>query len=148
MKMAHPPQIVLLVEDDANDAFLAQRALHESGAFHHVIHLPDGEEAIKYLNGDPPYNDRNSYPIPGLILLDLKMPKLTGFDVLTWLQRNPQLTSEIPVIVLTGSIHPEDVKRAQELGAVGFEIKPVEFSKLIDIAKKISQSPRPAKRLS
>jgi CheY-like chemotaxis protein len=75
------------------------------------------------------------------------MPKLTGFDVLTWLQRNPQLTSEIPVIVLTGSIHPEDMKRAQELGAVGFEIKPVEFTKLVDIAKRIAQSPRPTQKL-
>jgi len=133
-------QLVLLVEDDANDAFVAKRALHDSGVFNHVVHLPDGEEAIKYLNGDPPYHDRNSHPQPGLVLLDLKMPKLTGFDVLTWLQLHPQLTSEIPVIVLTGSIHPEDMKRAQKLGAVGFEVKPIEFSKLVEIAKKISKS--------
>src|SRR5262245_12834582 len=122
--------IVLLVEDDPNDAFLARTALRESGAFHQVIHLSDGDEAIRYLNGDPPYNDRDNYPLPGLVLLDLKMPKLTGFDVLAWLQRHSRLAAQIPVVVLTGSIYPEDMKKAQELGAVGFEIKPVEFSKL------------------
>jgi CheY-like chemotaxis protein len=132
-------QVILLVEDDANDALLSQSALRESGALERVIHLPDGEDAIKYLNGDAPYNDRDTYPIPSLVLLDLKMPKLTGFDVLAWLQKHPALALQIPVIVLTGSIHPEDAKRAKQLGAVGYEVKPVGFSDLVEIAKKASQ---------
>ena len=140
--MADATEIVLLVEDDDNDALLAEKALRDSGAFRQVIRLAAGEVAINYLNGDPPYEDRNSYPLPALVLLDLKMPKLTGFDVLTWLQSHPRLMSEVRVVVLTGSIIPEDMKRAKELGAVGFEIKPVEFSKLVDIARKISKSPR------
>jgi CheY-like chemotaxis protein len=132
-------RIILLVEDDTNDALLCQKALHESGTLQTVIHLPDGEDAIKYLNGDPPYQDRTKYPLPALVLLDLKMPKLTGFDVLIWLQNHPALASEIPVIVLTGSIYPEDAKRAKQLGAVGYEIKPVRFTELVQIVRKASE---------
>jgi CheY-like chemotaxis protein len=133
-------QVILLVEDNTNDALLSERALIESGAVQRIVHVPDGEDAIKYLKGDPPYSDRNNYPLPVLMLLDLKMPRLTGFDVLTWLQENPGLAAKIPVVVLTGSIHPADMRRAKELGAIGFEIKPVEFSQLIKIAKKVSQA--------
>jgi CheY-like chemotaxis protein len=132
-------QVILLVEDDHNDALLAQRALKDAGAAQRVVHLCDGEEAIKYLNGDPPYQDRQTHPPPALVLLDLKMPKLTGFDVLAWLQERPQLAAHIPVVVLTGSIHGEDMKRAKQLGAVGYEMKPVAFIDLVQIARKAIQ---------
>jgi len=129
-------KIILLVEDDPNDALRSQRALREAGLLERVIHLPDGEDAVMYLNGDAPYDDRAAYPLPALVLLDLKMPKLTGFDVLTWLQAHPSLAAQIPVIVLTGSIVPEDVKRAKDLGAVGYEVKPIGFMDLVEIAKR------------
>ena len=137
--MTESSQIILLVEDDHNDALLAQRALKDAGAAHRVIHLCDGEEAIKYLNGDPPFQDRQTHPSPSLVLLDLKMPKLTGFDVLAWLQDRPQLAANIPVVVLTGSIHGDDMKRAKRLGAVGYEVKPVAFTELVEIARKAIQ---------
>jgi CheY-like chemotaxis protein len=128
--------VILLVEDDQDDAFLAERALTKTGVPSRVIHLHDGEEAIKYLNSEAPYDRRNAYPVPDIILLDLKMPKATGLDVLTWLQKRPDLAS-IPVIVLTGSILPGDRAEATKLGAVGYEVKPVDFSSLMSMVQSI-----------
>lgn len=140
--------IILLVEDDPNDALLAQRALQRAGASQEILHLQDGEEAINYLSGKPPFEDRNRHPLPSLVLLDLKMPRMSGFDVLAWLQGHPEL-AELPVVVLTGSIEPQDVENAKKLGAVGYEVKPIDFGKLVQIAKGIDarwlgQSPKPA----
>ena len=132
--MAGRSSIILLVEDDRNDAMLAQRALQKAGANGDILHLQDGEEAIHYLSGRPPYDDREKFPLPRLVLLDLKMPKLGGFEVLTWLQERPEL-AHLPVVVLTGSIEPRDIESAKKLGAVGYEVKPIDFGKLVDIAK-------------
>jgi CheY-like chemotaxis protein len=129
-------RVILLVEDDDNDALLARRALARAGVLHRIIHLIDGEEAVKYLSGEPPYQDRVANPIPALVLLDLKMPKITGLDVLTWLQTRPDLAS-LPVVVLTGSIQERDRTNAQKLGAVGYEVKPVDFSALLNIVQNI-----------
>jgi CheY-like chemotaxis protein len=128
--------VILLVEDEPNDALLAKRALEKSGVLCRVMHVIDGEQAIKYLGGQPPYDDRGQYPAPILVLLDLKMPKVTGFDVLSWLHTRPELVS-LPVVVLTGSIHERDRADAQKLGAVGYEIKPVDFSALLGIVQGI-----------
>jgi len=129
--------VILLVEDDLNDALLAQKALRKAGISHPIIHLNDGEEAIKYFSGEAPFDDRAKHPLPMLVLLDLKMPKLTGFDVLTWLQNHPELAASIPVVVLTGSIHPEDIANAKKLGAVGYEVKPVNFAQLVSMAETL-----------
>ena len=128
--------VILLVEDDLNDALLAEKALRKAGILHPIIHLNDGEEAIKYFSGEAPFDDRTRHPLPMLVLLDLKMPKLTGFDVLTWLQNRPELAA-IPVVVLTGSIHPEDIANAKKLGAVGYEVKPVNFAQLVSMAETL-----------
>jgi DNA-binding response OmpR family regulator len=129
-------RIILLVENDNNDALLVRRALRDAAVLDEVIHLPDGEDAIAYLNGDVPYSDRDQYPLPILVLLDLKMPKLTGFDVLAWLQTHSELGTTIPVIVLTGSHDPDDPLKAKSLGAVGYEVKPIAFSELVNIARR------------
>jgi CheY-like chemotaxis protein len=128
--------VILLVEDDPNDALIARQALSKAGITHRIIHVHDGEEAMDYLAGKPPFNDRAQSPIPVLVLLDLKMPKYGGFDVLTWLQSRPEL-AKLPVVVLSGSIYPEDQQRAKQLGAVGFEIKPVDSVELATIANNI-----------
>src|SRR6059058_439958 len=83
---------ILLVEDSPDDAFMVTRALQQAGVSGPVIHVQNGEEAVNYLIGKPPYEDRVKYPIPALVLLDLKMPRLSGFDVLTWLQNKPQFS--------------------------------------------------------
>ena len=140
--MTNPPPI-LLVEDDPDDAFLTRRALEKAGVLLRVTHVPDGDEAIKYLSGQPPYEDRNIHPMPALVLLDLKMPKMGGFDVLTWMQTQPELTG-LSVVVLTGSIHPKDVANAKKLGAAGYQVKPVQFSALVDIIERVASDHGPS----
>lgn len=130
------PAVILLVEDDPNDALITQQFLGRAGITHRVVHVKDGWEAINYLAGKAPFNDRLACPLPVLILLDLKLPKYSGFDVLTWLLTKPAL-AKIPVVVLTGSIHAEDRKRATELGAIGFEIKPVDTTQFTAIVNNI-----------
>jgi CheY-like chemotaxis protein len=128
--------VILLVEDDSNDALITQRFLRRAGITHRVVHVQDGSEAMNYLAGEPPYNDRAAWPLPCLVLLDLKLPKYNGFEVLKWLQSRPEL-AKLPVIVLTGSVYPEDRQRANELGAIGFEIKPVHATEFVAIADNI-----------
>jgi CheY-like chemotaxis protein len=132
--MAGERAIILLVEDDLNDALLAQKALLKAGTDREIVHVQDGEEAINYLSGKPPFSDRDKYPLPKLVLLDLKMPKLGGFDVLSWLQTREDL-ADMPVVILTGSIEPRDMESAKKLGAVGYEVKPIDFGKLVEIAQ-------------
>src|SRR5579862_713447 len=130
------PAAILLVEDDSNDAVITQQFLRKAGITNRVVHVNDGWEAMNYLAGKGPFKDRSAFPLPVLILLDLKLPKYSGFDVLTWLLTKPALV-KIPVIVLTGSIYPEDRKRAAEIGAIGYQIKPVDSDEFAAIANNI-----------
>jgi CheY-like chemotaxis protein len=127
---------ILLVDDDPNDVLLVQRALKKAGLSYPLIHKHDGEEAIDYLSGKPPYSDRAKHPLPTLILLDIKMPKLTGFDVLNWIQSQPTL-AKIPVVILTASVRQEDQSQAEQLGAVGYRTKPVDFAELVNIIRDV-----------
>jgi CheY-like chemotaxis protein len=127
---------ILFVDDDANDMLLVERALKKAGLSYPLIHRRDGEEAIDYLSGKPPYSDRTKHPLPTLILLDIKMPKLNGFDVLSWMQRQPAL-AKIPVVMLTASVREDDQSQAQKLGAVGYRAKPVDFAELVDIIRDV-----------
>src|SRR6476469_10038021 len=113
-------ETILLAEDDENDAFFCRRALQQAGLSHSLIHVPNGEECIKYLSGHGKYADRIKYPFPNLVLLDLKMPVLSGFDVLSWLGQHPELKS-LPVIILTGSVDAEDKAEAWKRGASDFQ---------------------------
>ena len=127
---------ILFVDDDPNDMLLVQRALIKAALSYPLIHKRDGEEAIDYLSGKPPYSDRAKHPLPTLILLDIKMPKLNGFDVLGWLQRQPSL-AKIPVVILTASVRLEDQSQAEKLGAVGYRTKPVDFTELVEIVRDL-----------
>jgi CheY-like chemotaxis protein len=130
------PVAILFVDDDPNDMLLVQRAFKKAGLTYPLIHKRDGEEAIDYLSGKSPYSDRTKHPLPTLILLDIKMPKMTGFDVLSWMQHQPTL-AKIPVVVLTASVRDEDQSQAQKLGAVGYRAKPVDFGELVDIIRDV-----------
>jgi len=127
---------VLHIEDDTNDALLFKHACGEAGVSFEIRGVGDGDEAISYLCGTEKFSDRTEFPVPELILLDLKMPRLSGFDVLTWLRREGQF-EKMPVIVFTSSNHELDVKRAYDLGANFYLVKPVGFEGLIDVARKI-----------
>ena len=85
----------------------------------------DGEEAIKYLEGRDPYSDRNKYPMPQVILLDLKMPRMNGFQFLEWLRKSSLHLRLIPVVIMSSSALPTDVEKAYALGANSYMVKPI-----------------------
>ena len=123
-----PGMIVLLAEDNPDDAFLMQRAFQSCGVVRPPHICRDGEEAIAYLSGAGKYTDRDAFPIPTLVITDLKMPGTNGFDVLKWLRDHPELTI-IPTLVWSSSADTLDVKRAYCLGANGYLCKPTDFQK-------------------
>jgi len=129
---------VLIAEDDPTDIFLLQRAfaVAEVPAILHVVR--DGQEAIDYLEGEASYADRQAHPLPDLLLLDLKMPKLNGFDVLSWLKRQPGL-KRLLVTVLTSSDQPQDINRAYDLGANSYLLKPHGSQELSDLVKRVQK---------
>jgi CheY-like chemotaxis protein len=119
----------LLLEDDDNDAFLAEMQFKGKPEMK-LCRVRDGEEAIWFLQGKTPYEDRKKFPMPDVILLDLKMPKVNGFEFLQWLHfESPGELRLIPVIVMSGSSLQEDVKRAYTLGANLYLTKPVDWRK-------------------
>ena len=117
---------MLLVEDDPNDILLIQRAFGKASLVNPLKIVRDGQEALNYLAGTGEFADRGKHPIPSLILLDLKLPRKSGLEVLQWLREQPGL-SHIPVIVLTSSKESSDINRAYELGANAYMVKPMNF---------------------
>lgn len=132
-----PHQVhILHVEDDPNDALLFQHACNKAGIGFDLRSVNDGDQAIAYLRGTGNFSDRSQNPFPSLILLDLKMPRLSGFDVLAWI-RNENPFKSTPVIILTSSNHETDIKRAYDLGANSYLVKPVGFDALVEVARTI-----------
>src|SRR5882724_8379085 len=127
---------ILLVEDDEADIFLLRRAFRNARIANPLIEVRDGQAAIQYLSGEGDYADRARYPIPFLILLDLRLPKLSGFEVIAWMRDQPQLANLI-VVVLTASDHVPDVTKARELGANSYLVKPGNFEELVEMVKRI-----------
>ncbi len=127
---------VLLAEDDPDDVLLTQIAFEKARLANPLMVVRDGEEAIAYLKGEGIYSDREKYPLPILLLLDLKMPKLTGFQVLEWLQTQPQL-SQLPVAIMTSSDFDPDVNRAYELGANSYLVKPPDAGALLALVQRL-----------
>jgi len=117
---------VLLVEDDLNDIFLVKRAFKKAYIPNPLQVVTDGVEAIHYLQGDGKYADRHLHPLPHLVVMDIKMPRKTGFEVLDWIKRDG-LLKRIPVIIVSSSDQPNDINHAYELGANAYMIKPVDF---------------------
>jgi CheY-like chemotaxis protein len=130
------PKRVLIAEDDPSDVFLLQRAFAAAQvpATLHVVR--DGQEAIDYLEGQAAFSDRSTHPLPDLMLLDLKMPRLNGFDVLGWLRQKPGL-KRLLVTVLTSSDHPQDVNQAYDLGANSYLVKPHGTSDLAELVRRV-----------
>jgi CheY-like chemotaxis protein len=127
---------ILHVEDDANDALLFQHACQKAGVGFDLRAVKDGDEAMAYLKGNNGFSDRTLHPLPQLMLLDLKMPRVNGFDLLTWL-RNDDYFKRLPVIILTSSNHEGDIKRAYDMGANSYLVKPVGFDALVEVVKTI-----------
>jgi CheY-like chemotaxis protein len=123
-------QTILLVDDSENDVTLMNIAFRKAGLNSPVQVVHNGEEAIAYLAGEGRYSDRNKFPLPTVMLLDLNMPMKDGFHVLDWLRKQPGL-KRLSTIVLTASLRPEDVERAFELGAHSYLVKPAALENLV-----------------
>jgi CheY-like chemotaxis protein len=121
---------ILLAEDDENDVFLIRRAFNRVGIPNPFFVVHDGQQAVDYLAGTGDYAQRDKHPLPGLVLLDLKMPWMDGFDVLKWLRGHPQFDL-LPVVVLTSSKLQVDVDKAREFGVYDYRVKPQGLDDLV-----------------
>jgi len=125
---------ILLVDDSENDLMLMRIAFERTGVGSSLHEVSNGEEAIAYLGGAGVYKDGRKYPLPAVMLLDLKMPKKDGFEVLQWVRTQNGLRC-LAIIVLTASIRAEDIARAFDLGANSFLMKPRTMDELTDLIR-------------
>jgi CheY-like chemotaxis protein len=127
---------ILLADDNPDDALLMKLAFRKAGIINPIYVVKDGTEAIEYVKGEGTYSDRRRYPFPALLLLDLKMPRLSGFEVLSWIRQQPGLKRLI-IIVLTHSSESPDIDRAHELGANSYLVKPSNFDNFVEMVKSL-----------
>ena len=129
--------IILLAEDSESDVLLLKRAFDQMGIHVLLYSVRDGAEAIAYLEGQGKYEQRAEFPLPDLLLLDLKMPLANGFEVIQWVRAQPRL-SPLRIVVLTTSDQVGDIDRAHRLGANSFLVKPVSFSEFRETVQTLA----------
>lgn len=139
---------ILIVEDIESDIRLFQIALKRNGVTGPIQFVLDGQQAMDYLQGLPPYDDRQKCPFPHIIYMDLKMPRVNGFQLLRWI-KNHKECSVVPLIVFTASSQDADIKEAYHLGANAYLVKPTNLNELIEMIRRsvqfwgVSQKPIP-----
>ena len=126
--------VILIAEDRDDDILLIRRSLNQAHVFNPLQIVGNGEEVIAYLSGEGKFANRDEFPLPSLLLLDLKMPRMDGFQVLQWIRRQTSLKA-LRVIVLTSSADIRDVNLAYQLGANSFLVKPMDFENFVEIGK-------------
>lgn len=126
---------ILLVEDEEHDVFFMRRAFDAVGVGVQLHAVSDGQEAMDYLEGKGEYADRLRFPLPCLLVTDIKMPKVDGFDLLAWLQTQARFR-DLPRIVISSSCHEADLERSLDLGANAYFIKPSRHKKLIELVRE------------
>jgi CheY-like chemotaxis protein len=134
MKAARYP--ILLVEDDPNDVALIQRAFDNARVANPLCVVGDGEQALGYLRGAGRFADRKAHPLPIMLLLDLKLPRTSGLEVLAWVRSQPDL-KRLPVVVLTSSRQSTDINQAYDLGVNSYLVKPVDFASLVEMVRAV-----------
>ncbi|MDD5302943.1 MAG: response regulator [Elusimicrobia bacterium] len=127
---------ILLVEDDPDDVFFLEEAFKRADMAGALRVVRDGEEAVAYLLGQAAYADRRLFPLPSLILLDLKLPRKSGLEVLEWRRHQPEV-KKIPVVVLTSSLSDADIASAYELGANSYLVKPIDSGAQLEMVKAL-----------
>jgi len=132
------PLAILVAEDELGDVFLLKRAFAKAGVRSPVHFARDGQEVLDYLSGRPPFDNPITYPLPALLLLDLKLPLVSGFEVLEWLRTKSGLRNMI-VVVFSSSEDPEDVRRAYESGANSYIVKPHNPDDLVGIVSQLQK---------
>jgi CheY-like chemotaxis protein len=125
-------RVILLVDDNQDDVLLIMRAFERTGLSHWILAVPTGMEALAYLKGEPPYINRENCPLPDLVLLDIKMPGMDGFEVLRWIRRQSEVAKTC-VVMLTSSDQIRDVNQAYQLGANSFLVKPLDFENAAEL---------------
>jgi CheY-like chemotaxis protein len=130
---------VLLVEDSHNDIMLMHYAFKKADVQNPIVEVRDGQEAIEYLNGVGIYADRQRYPLPCLIITDLKMPRVDGFALLKFLKDRPDL-ARVPKLILSASNMEKDRNRAAELGACGYFVKPSGLDELVKVVSHLDDT--------
>lgn len=125
--------VILIVDDDETDQMFIRRAFTRARVLNTLIPIRTGEEAIAYLRGAGQYSSRAECPLPDLVLLDLKLSGISGFEVLTWIRQQPELKA-LRVVVLTGSTAIEDINLANQLGANSVLMKPLDFENFVQVA--------------
>lgn len=135
MSAAPPP--VLAAEDEETDAFIMRLAFEKVALPHPLIVVSNGQELVNYLSGTGAYADRATHPLPVLITLDLKMPRMNGFNVLAWLAERP-VFSHIPVVVISSSSDEADIQDARALGAREYFVKPHRLDDYVEIVRLLS----------
>jgi CheY-like chemotaxis protein len=129
-------RVILIVEDDVNDVLLLHRAFQKANIVAPLQTVSHGDEAIAYLAGEGVYADRERFPPPILVLLDLKLPRRSGLEVLEWIRGQSGLR-RLPVVVLTSSRETDDINTAYDLGANSYLVKPVGFEKLLEMVRSL-----------
>lgn len=132
------PIVILMADDDADDRMLAKDALEESRVLNELRFVEDGEELMDYLTRKGKYSNANDAPRPGLILLDLNMPRKDGREALKEIKSDPNLR-RIPVVIMTTSKAEEDIFRSYDLGASSFITKPVTFERLVELMRTLGE---------
>lgn len=127
---------ILLVEDNASDASLTIMALKEKHLANNIVHVRDGQEALDYIFAEGAFSGRNAEDLPSVILLDLKMPKVTGIEVLQKIKSDERFKT-IPVVVFSSSQEDPDVKTCYELGVNSYIVKPLEFEEFMKVASEL-----------
>lgn len=127
--------VILLAEDDEGHAYLVQQNLQDAGLSNKVVHVPDGQAALDFIHCTGAYSGREAGG-PLLLLLDINMPRVDGVEVLRRLKGNPQ-TSELPVIMLTTTDDPREVKRCYELGCASYVTKPVDYDRFVEAVRRL-----------
>lgn len=128
---------VLIAEDEDSDFLLLQKALRQTDVPWAIHRVTDGLEALNYLRGDGPYADRTQHPIPQVVVLDLKMPRMTGMELLEWIKENPSYRV-IPTLIMSSSQQELDVQKAYEFGANTYFVKPTNFQALVSLCRQIA----------
>ncbi|MDB6058116.1 MAG: two-component system response regulator [Verrucomicrobiales bacterium] len=129
---------ILLVEDEENDVFFLKRALKKADVHANLQVVRDGQCAIDYLEGRDEHSDRTRFPIPSLVLLDLKLPHVMGLEVLQWIRHQPEFGGLI-VLILTSSRLEQDIDQAYRIGANGYLVKPSTPEEMLEIVQSIKQ---------
>jgi CheY-like chemotaxis protein len=123
---------ILYAEDNENDVMLVKMAISKVAPETNLQTVVDGEEAVAYLKGHGRFSDRAEFPVPHLVLLDLKMPRMNGFEVIQWM-RTDNVSRRLPIVVFTASLESKDWERCYQLGANSFLVKPTDIEELVNL---------------